>query len=254
MQLDPRLKPWHHPASTDSKPLLLRQALCLTRHTFWSASRLASPSWDSSFVSSIKIQSKDFAGRPEFCLPCFGSHNMALLVGSSGWRWQYTISHTQSSFTFSDNFEIGPFSFWTLHINIALFSRTIVGTYGRPSWLEIYQVYPGDEYKICLGGRGTVWAVAPRPTLAVQLEPRWLPLRQVLVLDNLREKYGNANNPYSFTLVICSSQPWLCRTDKRYWKLHVRLLTFWLVFSVRKLLMTLKEDDSGKWKILKGFV
>ena len=105
MQLDPRLKPWHHPASTDSKPLLLRQALCLTRHTFWSVSRLASSSRDCSYASSIKTLSKDFAGRPEFCLSCFGSLNTNLLRGCSGWRWQYTTSHTQSSLTL-----------WTIHI------------------------------------------------------------------------------------------------------------------------------------------
>ena len=150
MQLDPRLKPWHHPASTDSKPLLLRQALCLTRHTFWSVSRLASSSRDSGYASSIKTLSKDFAGRPEFCLSCFGSLNTNLLAGCSGWRWQYTTSRTQSSFTF-----------WTIHI--ALFFGKIAAIDHLPLRAAILvsnaPSLAWEWVSNLLRGRETVWAI-----------------------------------------------------------------------------------------------
>ena len=33
--------------------------------------------------------------------------------------------------------------------------------YGRPSSLQMYRVYPGDEYQIYLGGRGGGWSLPP---------------------------------------------------------------------------------------------
>ena len=42
--------------------------------------------------------------------------------------------------------------------------RTLESTtfpYGRPSSLQMYRVYPGDEYQIYLGGRGGGWSLPP---------------------------------------------------------------------------------------------
>ena len=55
--------------------------------------------------------------------------------------------------------------------------------YGRPSSLQMYRLYPGDEYQIYLGGGGgngpfpePLWA--PGPTLSVHLKRTWPPVRE----------------------------------------------------------------------------
>ena len=133
-----------------TRNLCISDRPCAWRVTFWSVSRSASSSRDSIYASSIKTVSKEIAGRPEFCLSCFGSLNTNLLAGCSGWRWQYTTSRTQSSFTF-----------WTIHI--ALFFGKIAAIDHLPLRAAILvSNAPSLAWEWAsnlLRGRETVWAI-----------------------------------------------------------------------------------------------